>query len=120
MNEMAGQRLGKVTIAPEVLLTIVRLTVLGVPGVAHLCSRWRGSVGRFLTPSRLAEGIHIDIEDETATVDVHVVAEPKDDMLALARTIQIEVARAINDMVGMAVCEVNVHIEDILFTEAQQ
>ena len=120
MSEIAGQRLGKVTIAPEVLLTIVRLTVLSVPEVAHLCTRWRGSVGRFLTPSRLAEGIHIEIEDETATVDVHLVARSNDDMLALGHTIQVEVARAINDMVGMAVCEVNVHIEDILFAETEQ
>jgi len=119
VNDPKGP-IGKTTIAPEVLLTIVRLTVLGVPGVAGLCSRRRGGVGWFPTHSRLGEGIHITVHDDSVTVDVHVVAHPDGNMLDLARTIQREVARAINDMVGMTVEEVNVHIEDILFPETEE
>ena len=115
VDNLTEGRIGKITIAPEVLLTIVRLTALNVPGVAHLCSRWRGGVGRFLTSSRLAEGIQINIHDDSVRVEVHIVVYPNDDLLSLARAIQREVARAIHDMVGMSVEEVSVHVEDILF-----
>ncbi|NLE75507.1 MAG: Asp23/Gls24 family envelope stress response protein [Chloroflexi bacterium] len=109
------EQIGKVTIAPDVLLTIVRLTVLDVPGVAHLSTRWPGGAGRILTPTRLTEGIRIEVTDSTVAVEVHVAVHPHDNLLALARTIQQEVARAIHDMVGMTVGAVNVHIEDIIF-----
>lgn len=116
MEHPPAESLGKTTIAPEVLLTIVRLTVLSVPGVARLCAH-RGGVGRFLGVGRLGEGIHVDVHGDTVRVDVHVVAQPGTHMITLARTIQREVARAIHDMVGMQVEEVNVHIEDVLFPE---
>jgi len=115
VNNPTEERIGRTIIAPEVLLTIVRLTVLGVPGVARLWPRRRGGVGRFLTLGRLAEGIRIEVEDDSVSIDVHVIAHPNGNMLNLARAIQREVARAIHDMVGMTVEEVNVHIEDILF-----
>lgn len=116
MEHPSAESLGKTTIAPEVLLTIVRLTVLGVPGVARLCAH-RGGVGRFLSVGRLGEGIHVDVHGDAVRVDVHVVVQPGSHMITLARTIQREVARAIHDMVGMQVEEVNVHIEDVLFPE---
>lgn len=116
MEQPPTEPLGKTTVAPEVLLTIVRLTVLGVPGVARLCAR-RGGVGRFLSMGRLGEGIHVDVQGDAVRVDVHVVAHPGYNMIRLARTLQREVARAIHDMVGMQVEEVNVHIEDVVFPE---
>ncbi|MGQ9584650.1 MAG: Asp23/Gls24 family envelope stress response protein [Anaerolineae bacterium] len=118
MSSLAKERIGKTTIAPEVLLTIVRLTVLGVPGVVRLYPRWRGGVGRFLIPGRLAEGIQIEVHDDSVSVDVHLIVHPDGNMLKLARTIQREIARAIHDMVGMTVQEVNVHIEDVFFPTA--
>ena len=42
-----------------------------------------------------------------------------DDAHRLARSIQGEVARAIQDTVGMKVEAVNVHIEDVLFSGAE-
>lgn len=116
MEQPPAEPLGKTTIAPEVLLTIVRLTVLGVPGVARLCAR-RGGVGRILSVGRLGEGIHVDVHGDAVRVDIHVVAQPGSNMVNLARTIQREVARAIQDMVGMQVEEVNVHIEDVVFSD---
>ncbi|MBC7224528.1 MAG: Asp23/Gls24 family envelope stress response protein [Anaerolineae bacterium] len=117
MERPDAKPLGKTTIAPEVLLTIVRLTVLSVPGVARLCASRRGGVGRFLAVGRLGEGVHIEVHDDAVRVDVHVVVHPNGNMIQLARTIQREVARAIHDMVGMTVEAVNVHIEDVLFPE---
>ena len=119
MRAETKERIGKITIEPEVLLTIIRLTVLDVPGVAHLCSHWSGGVGRFFAPRRLVEGIHVEVQDNAVTVDLHVVAYPSDNLLGLARTIQQEVARAILELVGMSVQAVNVHIEDILFSQPE-
>jgi uncharacterized alkaline shock family protein YloU len=104
---------GKVTIAPQVLLTIARLTTLAVPGVACMSPTLVGNVSRLLRRQRLNEGIKIEVEDDIVYVDLHIIVEPNVNLLELGRQIQHDVARAINDMLGMHVGEVNIHIQDV-------
>jgi len=103
--------IGKTTIAPEVLVSIVQLSALNVPGVSRLSdvpkkvSRWldRGS----------DEGVHIDVEDGKVFIDLYMIVEHNINVREVGEEIQNQVARAISDMVGMDVGMVNVHIEDI-------
>lgn len=108
------ERLGTVTIAPQVLLTIARLTTLSVPGVAAMSSSLVGNVGRLLGRRSLSEGIHVQVEDDVVYLDLHILVEPDVNLLELGRQIQQATARSINDMLGMQVGEVNVHIEDVV------
>lgn len=108
-----NDKLGKVTIAPGVLLTIVRLTALSVPGVTRMSGNLTGSVNRFLGRAHVDEGVSLLVEDDMVTVDLHIVVDAEANMLKVGRNIQSEVARAISDMVGMGVKQVNVHIENV-------
>jgi len=110
------ERLGTVTIAPQVLLTIARLTTLSVPGVAAMSSSLAGNVGRLLGRRSLSEGIHVEVEDDVVYLDLHILVEPDVNLLELGRQIQQDTARSINDMLGMHVGEVNVHIEDVILS----
>ncbi len=106
------ENLGTVTVAPEVLLSLVRLTALATPGVARLAPTFQGGVKR-LFGGKAAEGIEIEIEDHTVSIDVYIVAEPDAQMLHLGQTLQREITRAIHDGIGMPVKEINIHIEDV-------
>lgn len=108
------EKLGKVTIAPQVLLTIARLTTLSTPGVACMSPTLVGNVGRLLRRQRLNEGIRIEVEDDIVYIDLHIIVEPNVNLLELGRQIQHDVTRAINDMLGMHVAEVNIHIQDVV------
>lgn len=111
------QRLGKVTIAPNVLVTIVQKTADSVPGVAQLCANVPG-VKRLLGLHTVGRGVEVDVVDEQVVVDIYLVARRNVDLLRMGWQLQHEVTRAIQDIVGMDVREVNVHIEDIA-TELQ-
>lgn len=100
-------QIGKITIAPEVLETVARLTTLAVPGVVRLVSSQ--GVRRFLRH----DGVKLEIAGDSVRVELHVVTEPDVNMLGLSRKIQSEVTRAIQDMVGMQVQSVDVHIENV-------
>jgi uncharacterized alkaline shock family protein YloU len=103
---------GKVTIAPSVLTTIVRLTALEQRGVYRLpavAPRVRG----LLAGGVVDEGIFIELTDEGVHVELHVVAESDANMLRLGEALQAEVTRAIEDMVGMPVRSVDIHIDDV-------
>lgn len=102
---------GKTIIAPDVLLTIARLSALGVPGVARMSSV-PGGVNR-LFQRGVGEGVRIEVKDQAVSVDLYLVVNPDTQLQDVSRAVQAEVARAIHEMVGMEVLSVNVHIEDV-------
>jgi uncharacterized alkaline shock family protein YloU len=104
---------GKTTIAPEVLMTIARLTTLSVPGVSHLTPVPSG-VNRLLKRGP-HEGVQVEVKDNTVYANIHVVLQGDINVREVSRNIQQQVSRAISEMVGMNVGGVNVHIEDIAY-----
>jgi uncharacterized alkaline shock family protein YloU len=49
-------------------------------------------------------------------VDVYIIVEPDVSMRGVSQKIQEAVTRAIQDMVGMKVSAVNIHIEDVAYS----
>lgn len=114
MTEYAGTHEdtpGKTTIAPDVLLTIARLTALDVPGVSRMCTNPAG-VNRLFNRS-FEEGVQIELRDGYVYADLYVILKNDVHIRDVSRVIQQKVARSISDMVGMQVGRVNIHIEDI-------
>lgn len=106
------ENLGNVMIAPEVLVQLVRLTTLATPGVARLAPSFPNNMRR-LFGNKSGEGIEIEIEDHSVSINVYLVAEPDAQMLPLGHALQREISLAIQDVVGMPVKEINIHIEDV-------
>ena len=108
---------GKTTVSPEVLMTIARLAALGVPGVSRLAPI-TGGVNR-LFKRGIGEGVRIETEENTVYVDLYVVLQQDVNIREVSRNVQQNVARAMQEMVGMEVGCVNVHIEDIDYTDSE-
>ncbi len=102
---------GKTTIAPEVLVTIARLTTLSVPGVSQLAIA-PGEVNRFFRKGP-NQGVRVTVDNNTVNADLYVVLKRDVNVREVCHTIQHQVSRAISEMVGMDVGKVNVHVEDI-------
>ena len=105
----AQPKIGTITIAPEVLETIARLTALAVPGVARMVPRpgvrrWMGHAGT-----------EIEVIGNKVRVRQNIVTEPHGNMLHIGRQVQAEVTRAIRDMVGMEVESVDVYVDDVVY-----
>ncbi len=100
-------QIGKITVAPQVLETIARLTTLAVPGVARMVSPQ--GVQRLIR----RDGVKLEIVGNNVRVELHIVTDPDVNMLGVSHQIQAEVTRAIQDMVGMGVQSVDVRIEDV-------
>jgi uncharacterized alkaline shock family protein YloU len=115
MDEQHETLPGTVTIAPGVLATIVRMTTLAHPGVLRLASRMPPSLPRLRGKGAQADGLRVDVSDDAVTVDVHVIADPSASLTDLGKELQTQIARALEDMVGMEVRSVNVFIDEIEF-----
>ncbi len=104
---------GRVTIAPNVLTTIVRLTTLDQRGVRRLAPvppKVRG----LLAGGTAEEGIFLEVTDEGVLVEVHIVADASANLLKLGEALQNNITRAIEEMVGMRIAGVNVHVDDVV------
>ncbi len=103
------------TVAPEALMAVVRMTVLGVPGVIRL-AEVTGSVNRVLR--RGQEGIRLRIEEQQVEVDLYLILDGNRNLRELSRNVQQQVARAIQELVGMEVSGIHIHIEDVEYPAA--
>lgn len=103
---------GRITIDPDVLVTIARLTALATPGVTRTVP---GGNARHLLRRTSAEGVQIAVENDAVRVDLYVAVQADLNLRQVARALQAEVGRAIREMVGMDVLAINVHIEDVDF-----
>jgi uncharacterized alkaline shock family protein YloU len=106
---------GKITIAPDVLLTIAQLTTLQVEGVSRL-SHTPAKVNR-LFKKGYGEGVNIEVTNDTVYADIYLIMKDSANLREVSRTIQYEVGRALTDMIGMKIGSINIHIEDIDFPE---
>lgn len=104
---------GVTTVAPSVLVRIAQLTALGVPGVAGMASV-PGGVNRLFRKGS-GEGVRIEVENNTVTADIFLSMDQGVDVRAVSREVQRKVVRAFEEMVGMEVQSVDVHIEEIAF-----
>ncbi len=106
---------GRVLIAPAVLAQIVERSTLSVPGVVAMCSRHprfdllRGRKGDAPQPS----GVHVRVDDDTVHAEIAIVAQANVPIFALGQSVQREVSEALQYMVGMAVGEINVYVDDV-------
>jgi len=102
---------GKTTIAPEVLITIARMSALSVEGVSRLAPI-PGGLGRVFKRGT-NEGVRAEIEDGLAYLDLYLVLKQDVNVREIGRQVQQMVSRSVSEMLGIEVGHVNIHIEDI-------
>jgi uncharacterized alkaline shock family protein YloU len=107
---------GKTTVSPDVLISIAKLSALGVPGVSRMAPV-SGGVNRLFRKGA-NEGVRIEVEEDTVFADIFLVLKQDVNIREVSRNVQQKVARAIQEMVGMDVGHVDIHIEDIDYEES--
>jgi len=108
---------GKTTVAPDVLVTIARLSALSVDGVSRM-AQVTGGVNR-LFKRGTNDGVRIEVEDNTVVASLYLILKKDVNLREVSRNVQQQVARALQEMVGMDVGDIEIHIEDIDYEETE-
>lgn len=108
---MDTERIGTTTIAPGVIGTIARLTTLATPGVSRM-SAVRFPHTRNPIDAE-TEGVKAIVKNGQLFVDLYIITTSKVNVRLVSETIQQHVLRAISELTGMEVAQINVHITDI-------
>jgi uncharacterized alkaline shock family protein YloU len=106
---------GKTTVAPDVLVTIARLSALSVPGVSRM-AKVIGGVNK-LFKRGVHDGVRMEVKDNTVFANLYLILKKDVNIREVSREVQSQVARALQEMVSMDIGEIEIHIEDIDYEE---
>jgi uncharacterized alkaline shock family protein YloU len=67
----------------------------------------------------VGDGVRIETEENAVYIDLHIVLQQDVNIREVSRNVQQNVARAMQEMVGMDVGSVNIHIEDIDYQDSE-
>lgn len=107
---------GNVKISVEVVSTIAGIATSEVNGVAGMYGTFAGGIAEMLGAKKSpSKGVKVDMEGNTATIDLYIVVEYGVRIPELAWEIQENVKNNVETMTGLDVQKVNIHIEGVDF-----
>ena len=101
-------------ISDEVISTIVEKTVMSIPGIYDINGGIIDGITNMLGSKRM-KGIKVEITEKIISIDIYVIVEYGVKIPDIAWDIQDKVKKTIEDMTGMNVAAVNIHIQGINF-----
>ena len=107
-----------IKIADDVIATIAGKAVSEVTGVYSMFGGFAGGISEVFGKKNLTKGIKVDNLEKELKIDVNIIVEYGARIPDVAYEIQNRVKKAIENMTGLNVAEVNVHIQGVN-TEAQ-
>ena len=119
-NEIKTENEG-IKISDDVVAVIAGVAVSEVPGVASMAGSFAGGISEvFSGKKNLAKGIKVEIADNDTKIDVNIIVEYGTRIPDVAFEIQNRVKKAVENMTGLNVEEVNVHVQGVNTDTAKQ
>lgn len=103
-----------IQISNDVIAVIAGVAVSEVQGVSSMAGGFAGGITEVLSGKKnLAKGIKVEKEENSVKIDVNIVVEYGSRIPDVAFEIQNRVKTAVENMTGLKVEEVNVHIQGV-------
>ncbi len=120
LGETSQTSLGTIRIANEVVAVIAGLAATEIDGVAGMSGGIAGGIAEMLGRRNLARGVKVEVGEREAAIDLFLIVEFGVRIPDVALRVQENVKQAIESMTGLAVIEVNVHVQGVSFAEGQE
>lgn len=113
--------LGSIRIADEVVRIVAGLAATDIAGVAGMSGGVVGGITEMLGRKNMTKGVKVEVGEKETAVDLYIVVEYGVRIPEVAVRIQEAVKKAIEEMTGLHVIEVNINIQGIaLRSEAKE
>lgn len=105
---------GDLRIADDVIAAIARIAAMRVEGVVGLSGGLMGGLTEVLTKSSV-RGIRVQCGEKQVAVDIQLAVRYGTRIPEVAVRVQEEVKKSIEEMTGLQVVEVNIHVQSVVF-----
>ena len=103
-----------IKIANDVISVIAGVAVSEVQGVASMAGGFAGGISQvFSGKKNLSRGIKVEADEKEVKIDVNIIVEYGTRIPDVAYEIQNRVKKSVENMTGLKVAEVNVHVQGV-------
>lgn len=103
-----------IRISNDVIAVIAGVAVSEVPGVSSMVGGLAGGISEALKGKKnLSKGIRVEATEKEAKIDVNIIVEYGSRIPDIAYEIQNRVKKSVENMTGIKVSEVNVHVQGV-------
>ncbi len=113
---LAQQETGNLKISEDVVASITNIASKEIEGVAELAVAPANIKGLFKSKA-VKSSVEVDLNDGVAIIDVYLKLKYGAKVQAVSQEIQKKVKDSVQNMTGIAVSKVNVHIAGIVIDE---
>ena len=112
-DEISVEGNDTIKISNEAVATYAGIAVSEVSGVYGMSGGFAGITEALSGKKNLAKGIKVDVGEKSAKVDVNIIVEYGARIPDVAFEIQTRVKKSVENMTGLKVLEVNVHVQGV-------
>ena len=102
-----------IKIADDVVATIAGKAAMEVAGVYSMSGGFAGGISEVFGKKSYTKGIKVDNNEKGLKIDVNIIVEYGARIPDVAYEIQNRVKKAIENMTGLTIEEVNVHVQGV-------
>lgn len=106
---------GTVKISEEVVAIIAGVAATEVPGVAGMSGGIAGGIAEILGRKNLSKGVKVEVGEKEAAIDLYIIVDFGARIPEVAWDIQDKVKNIVQNMTGLNVVEVNIHVQGVNF-----
>ena len=116
-NRDLPSELGTIRIADEVVSIISGLAATEKDGVASMSGGIAGGIAEALGRKNLSKGVKVEVGEEEASIDLFMIVRYGSRIPDVAWKVQENVKKAVENMTGLKVVKVNVHVQGVNFPQ---
>ena len=114
-NKDYNNEKGSIKIADDVVGVIAGLAATEVEGVAGMSGGIVGGIAEKLGHKNFSKGVKVEVGEKEAAVDLYIIVNYGVRIPEVAWKVQENVKKAIENMTGLSVVEVNIHVQGVNF-----
>ena len=112
--EESEEKNDEIKIANDVVAVIAGVAISEVPGVASMSGGFAGGITEVLSGRKnLSKGVKVEADEKEVKIDVNIIVEYGSRIPDVAFEIQNRVKKSVENMTGLKVSEVNVHVQGV-------
>lgn len=120
VEEISVEGNDTIKIANDAVATYAGIAVSEVQGVYGMAGGFAGITEALSGKKNLAKGIKVEVNDKNARIDVNIIVEYGARIPDVAFEIQTRVKKSVENMTGLKVLEVNVHVQGVHANTAKE